>query len=156
MIFTPASMLAGELAADGLLRTISRRLEELLAVTTTAIIHQAAPGQNRNRSFCPEAPSNPTAPTKKSLPIESSLEWYRLPADGTAVHQTGRTDVLFHRHRQTVADCFKYRNKIGMETAREALKLNLERRRKNINVLLEAAEVCRVSKVMRPYLEALV
>jgi hypothetical protein len=51
IIFTPASMLAGELAADGLLRTISRRLEESLAVTTTAIIHQAAPGQNRNRSF---------------------------------------------------------------------------------------------------------
>ena len=57
---------------------------------------------------------------------------------------------------KTVADCFKYRNKIGLDTAREALKLYLERRKKNLDALLEAAEVCRVAKVMRPYLEALV
>ena len=57
---------------------------------------------------------------------------------------------------KTVADCFKYRNKIGLDTAREALKLYLERRKKNLDALLAAAEVCRVAKVMRPYLEALV
>ena len=55
-----------------------------------------------------------------------------------------------------MADSFKYRNKIGLDIAREALKLYLERRKRNLNVMLKAAEVCRVSKVMRPYLEALV
>jgi hypothetical protein len=43
-----------------------------------------------------------------------------------------------------------------MDTVREALKLYLERKRKNLNALLGAAEVCRVANVMRPYLEALV
>jgi len=65
MVFTLAATLAGNLAANGLLRTIRRKLENLLAVTTTAVIHQAAPDQNRKHSFCPQAPSNPTAPTKK-------------------------------------------------------------------------------------------
>jgi predicted transcriptional regulator of viral defense system len=64
--------------------------------------------------------------------------------------------VRVYNPEKTVADCFKYRNKIGLETAREALKLYLERRKKNLNGLLEAAEACRVSRVMRPYLEALV
>jgi len=64
--------------------------------------------------------------------------------------------IRVYSPEKTVADCFKYRNKIGMDTVREALKLYLERKKKNLNSLLEAAEVCRVANVMRPYLEALV
>ena len=75
---------------------------------------------------------------------------------GREAHQIDGTRVRIYSPEKTVADCFKYRNKIGLDTAREALKLYLERRRKNLDALLEAAEVCRVAKVMRPYLEALV
>ena len=75
---------------------------------------------------------------------------------GVEVHKLDGAQVRTYSAEKTVADCFKYRNKIGMDTAREALKLYLERRKKNLETLLEAAEVCRVSKVMRPYLEALV
>src|SRR5215469_17308426 len=48
MIFTAATTLASNLAANGLLRTIRRKLENLLAVTAVAITHQAAPDQNRS------------------------------------------------------------------------------------------------------------
>jgi hypothetical protein len=101
MVFTPASTLAGNLAANGLLKTIRGKLENLLAVTAVAITHQAAPDQNRIRSFCPQAPQlQRTAPPKNSPPIETPIEFlYRLPANGTAVNQTGRTDVPFHRNR---------------------------------------------------------
>jgi predicted transcriptional regulator of viral defense system len=75
---------------------------------------------------------------------------------GQESHKLDGTQIKIYSPEKTVADCFKYRNKIGMETAREALKLYLEKRKKNLNALLEAAEVCRVSNVMRPYLEALV
>lgn len=75
---------------------------------------------------------------------------------GLETHQLDGTQVRMYSPEKTVADCFKYRNKIGLDTAREALKLYLEAGKKNLNALLEAAEVCRVSKVMRPYLEALV
>jgi predicted transcriptional regulator of viral defense system len=75
---------------------------------------------------------------------------------GLQSHKLDGTKIRVYSPEKTVTDCFKYRNKIGMETAREALKLYLERRRRNLNALLEAAEACRVSKVMRLYLEALV
>jgi predicted transcriptional regulator of viral defense system len=75
---------------------------------------------------------------------------------GVEAHRLDGTQVRIYSPEKTIADCFKYRNKIGLDTAREALKLYLERRKKNLDALLEAAEVCRVAKVMRPYLEALV
>ncbi len=56
---------------------------------------------------------------------------------------------------KTVADCFKYRNKIGLDTALEALKLYRERKRLKVDDLMNFARICRVEKVIRPYLEAL-
>ncbi|HEV3204950.1 MAG TPA: hypothetical protein VGY77_11225, partial [Gemmataceae bacterium] len=55
---------------------------------------------------------------------------------------------------KTLADCFKYRNKIGLDTTLEALRRYKERGRIDRKTLLAAAEACRVAKVMRPYLEA--
>lgn len=56
---------------------------------------------------------------------------------------------------KTVADCFKYRNKIGLDVALEALRDCVRRRKAMPSALLEAARVCRVENVMRPYLEAI-
>ena len=55
---------------------------------------------------------------------------------------------------KTVADCFKYRNKIGLEVAVEALK-DYRRARQSLDDLWRAAGVCRVASVLRPYLEAI-
>jgi predicted transcriptional regulator of viral defense system len=55
---------------------------------------------------------------------------------------------------KTVADCFKFRNKIGLDVAIEALR-DYRRRRGSVDELLRYAEICRVARVMRPYLEAL-
>ncbi len=57
---------------------------------------------------------------------------------------------------KTVADCFKYRNKIGLDVALEALRDAWRSKRVTMDELIEAARVCRVSNVMRPYLESLV
>jgi predicted transcriptional regulator of viral defense system len=57
---------------------------------------------------------------------------------------------------KTIADCFKYRNKIGLDVALEALKLYRERTGFKIDDLIHFARVCRVEKVMRPYLEAII
>ncbi|HEX7488384.1 MAG TPA: hypothetical protein VF341_05720 [Anaeromyxobacteraceae bacterium] len=53
-----------------------------------------------------------------------------------------------------MADCFKFRNKIGLDVALEALR-EYRRRRGSVDELLRSAEICRVAQVMRPYLEAL-
>ena len=51
-------------------------------------------------------------------------------------------------------DCFKFRNRMGMEVVLEALKLYRKRQAPQFNKVLEYARVCRVEKVIRPYLEA--
>jgi predicted transcriptional regulator of viral defense system len=55
---------------------------------------------------------------------------------------------------KTVVDCFKFRNKIGMDVALEALNESWRERRLNLNDVAEYARICRVWSVMRPYLEA--
>ena len=63
--------------------------------------------------------------------------------------------VRIYSREKTIADCFKYRNKIGLDTTIEALKLYRERKRFKVDDLMQFARICRVEKVIRPYLEAL-
>ena len=56
---------------------------------------------------------------------------------------------------KTVADCFKFRNKIGLDIALEALRDSYRQKKLTMNQLWEAAQICRVANVMRPYLESL-
>lgn len=56
---------------------------------------------------------------------------------------------------RTVVDCFRYRNKIGLDVAMEALRDAVRTRKAMVSEIDRAAEVCRVSTVMGPYLEAL-
>jgi predicted transcriptional regulator of viral defense system len=56
---------------------------------------------------------------------------------------------------KTVADCFKFRHKIGLDVALEALRDCYRQKKATMNQLWEAAKVCRVANVMRPYLESL-
>ena len=56
---------------------------------------------------------------------------------------------------KSIADAFKYRNKIGLDVALEALRTWRSRRRSKIEQLLEYARVCRVERILRPYLEAM-
>ena len=56
---------------------------------------------------------------------------------------------------KTLADCFKYRNKIGLDVALEALREAWRARRFTMDALDRYATICRVQRVMRPYLEAL-
>jgi len=57
---------------------------------------------------------------------------------------------------KTIADCFKYRNKVGLDVALEALRDAVQSRRFDMDELWRCAKVDRVSNVIRPYLEALV
>jgi predicted transcriptional regulator of viral defense system len=57
---------------------------------------------------------------------------------------------------KTVADCFKFRNKIGLDIALEALRDAWRQKKVTMDELWESAQLCRVANVMRPYLESLV
>jgi predicted transcriptional regulator of viral defense system len=56
---------------------------------------------------------------------------------------------------KTVADCFKHRNKIGLDVALEALKDARSRNKASVDEIWRCAKVCRVANVMRPYLESI-
>ena len=57
---------------------------------------------------------------------------------------------------KTLVDCFKFRNKIGLDTAIEALKLYKANYKPDVNKILKYAKVCRVYNVIKPYMEAII
>lgn len=75
--------------------------------------------------------------------------------EGIERHRIEGVDVRVYSPAKTVADCFKYRNKIGLDVAFEALRECRRERRCTMDDLWSYAKVCRVANVMRPYLEAL-
>jgi predicted transcriptional regulator of viral defense system len=79
----------------------------------------------------------------------------RAFAVGIETHLIDSVPVRIYSPEKTLADCFKYRNKIGLDTTLEALWRYKERGRIDREALLAAAEACRVATVMRPYLEAM-
>ena len=76
--------------------------------------------------------------------------------EGVESHQVEGRLLRVYGAAKTVADCFKYRNKIGLDVALEALRDGWRERRFTLDELDCYAETCRVSRVMRPYLESLV
>jgi predicted transcriptional regulator of viral defense system len=75
--------------------------------------------------------------------------------EGVETHVMDGVPVRIHNPERTIADCFKYRNRIGMDTVLEALRMYRKRRKPKVGDLLRFAAVCRMGNVMRPYLEAL-
>ena len=75
-------------------------------------------------------------------------------SEGVEQHKTGTVSVPVYCVEKTLADCFKYRNKIGMDVVLEALKLYRERFRFDGSKIMRYARICRVENIMRPYLEA--
>jgi predicted transcriptional regulator of viral defense system len=99
---------------------------------------------------------------KARLPGEVLLPLHIVYMSGNAlhsgieIHQLEGIPVRIYNLPKTVADCFKYRNKIGLDVALEALRESWRDRRCTMEELWHYAKICRVSNVMRPYLESLV
>jgi predicted transcriptional regulator of viral defense system len=74
--------------------------------------------------------------------------------EGVEAHLVEGVKVRVYSAAKTVADCFKYRNKLGIDVAVEALRDFGRRHRGGASELARFARVCRVSRVMQPYLDA--
>ena len=74
---------------------------------------------------------------------------------GIEKHTIDNVEVKVYSVAKTIADCFKFRNKIGMDVALEALREGLSQRRCTPEQILRFARINRVERVMLPYLEAL-
>jgi predicted transcriptional regulator of viral defense system len=87
------------------------------------------------------------------------LKMVQMAADaysaGIEEHERDGVTLRVYGIAKTVADCFKHRNKIGLDVALEALKEVRAKRKASVDELWRYAKICRVANVMRPYLEVI-
>lgn len=76
--------------------------------------------------------------------------------EGVEIHRVYNVEVKVFSAAKTVADCFKYRNKIGLDVALEALQAGWRESRFTMDELWKYARICRVTRIMQPYLELMV
>jgi predicted transcriptional regulator of viral defense system len=96
---------------------------------------------------------------RKPAILSPSLRVVRLTepslSEGVEKHTVEGVPVRVYSAAKTVADCFKFRNKIGLDIAIEALKDCLRQKKATINDIYRYAKICRVSNVIRPYMDSL-
>ncbi len=98
---------------------------------------------------------------KARLPVEPALPLHIVRFSGESLsagieeHLHDGVTLRVYSPAKTVADCFKYRNKIGIDVAVEALRDAWRQEKATMDDLWRCAKICRVANVIRPYLEAL-
>ncbi len=92
-------------------------------------------------------------PIKTSFPVRYVHMTGDSHLKGVEIHSIDKLKVKIFNPAKTVADCFKYRNKIGIDVALEALRDYLKHFRGGTDELWHYAKICRVTKIIRPYLD---
>jgi predicted transcriptional regulator of viral defense system len=96
------------------------------------------------------------APKEEIIPLRIVRFSGKALTAGVETHSIEGVKVRVYKPAKTVADCFKYRNKIGLDVAIEALRDCWRKKAATSDEIWHYAKVCRVSRVIRPYLESLV
>jgi predicted transcriptional regulator of viral defense system len=78
-----------------------------------------------------------------------------LLSEGVVEKRVGSHSIRLYNPARTVADCFRYRNKIGLDVAVEALRECVRKRRSKMDEIWKYSKLCRVANIMRPYLEVI-
>lgn len=100
-------------------------------------------------------PPGKWAPVLDHPPIRVFRFSGKAMTEGIEERRSDRVPIRVFGPEKTLADCFKFRNKIGLDIAVEALRLYRRERRADIPAVMRYAEIDRVANVMRPYLEAM-
>jgi len=85
------------------------------------------------------------------------IEIYRFTdesfTEGVEKHEIDGQTIQVYNPAKTITDCFKFRNKIGIEIAIEALRRGLDEKNVEVKEILKYAKICRVENIIKPYLE---
>ena len=98
---------------------------------------------------------NKLAPSDTPASIEVVRLYGQAFKAGVQIHKLGKIPAKIYEPAKTVADCFRFRNRVGIDVAIEALKECLRQRRATPAQIWQFAEICRAKTIIRPYLEAL-
>lgn len=99
-------------------------------------------------------PQNTPRPRLKYPPLEVFWVKNSLHSVGVDAHVLDGVKVKIYNREKTVADCFKFRNRVGEDVALEALKDYVRQPKMDVHQLLEYAKINRVEKLMMPYLKS--
>lgn len=106
----------------------------------------------------PHAVSMAVEAGKRVYRTDLPVQFFRFSGsaftEGVETHTIEGVNVRVYSPAKTVADCFKLRNAIGLDVALEALQECLKSKRCSIDELWYYAKICRVTNVIRPYMEA--
>ena len=116
---------------------------------TTAPTASSRPAKEEDRASLPR-------PKTESIPLRIVHMSPRAHEAGVENHDIEGIPVRVYSPAKTVADCFKFRNKIGLDIALEAMRDYRRSADYDSDLLWHYAEICRVTRVMLPYLEATV
>lgn len=97
---------------------------------------------------------NARLPKQDYPPVRGYRFSGRRFSSGVEIYDIDGVELKVYDPEKTLADCFAFRGTLGMDVVLEALKLYLKRHRRDYERVLEYASICRVAKVMRPYLGA--
>lgn len=94
-------------------------------------------------------------PNINDLPIRTVRFSGQMLQYGVINKPSGGVSIKITSPARTVVDCFRYRNKVGIDVAIEALRESLRSRITTVDEILRAAEICRIRTILKPYLESL-
>jgi len=96
------------------------------------------------------------SPKKLGIPIRIARFSGKVLTSGIENHEIEGVPIRVYNPAKTIADCFKFRNKIGLDVALEALRDCHKSRKCTMDDLWKYAKICRVANIIKPYLESLV
>ena len=136
-----------------LVAVAARHQNAVICLTSALSFHQITTQVPHAVSIA--VPQNAYAPQPDFPPVQVYRYSNSTHTDGIEQHFLGGVVVPIYSPEKTIADCFKFRNQIGMDIVLEALQLYRERYTVNHRRILAHATLCRVHNVIRPYLEML-
>ena len=134
---------------------IAKKNPDAVICLLSALAYHRIGTQNPHKVWI-ALPRGTRTPNMEHLSLEVVTYSHDKWKTGVEVHRLINVDVQITNIPKTVVDCFKHRNKIGIDVAVEALRDVIENGRCKINEFTPYAKIARVRRVMRPYIEALI
>jgi predicted transcriptional regulator of viral defense system len=134
---------------------VSKRIPHAVASLISALIYHGLTTQ-LSPDIWLTVPKSSRKPKIKYPPLNLTYVSGTAYSFGIQKHIINGVSVKIYSPAKTVADCFKFRSKVGLDVAIEALHNARHSRKATMDELMEAAKVDRVLKIMNPYMEAIV
>lgn len=135
-----------------LLAVAARVPRAVICLASALVLHELTTQIPRTVDIA--LPPGGSSPRFRNPPIRVHRFSGASMTEGVASRVADGVTIRFFNAEKTIADCFKFRNRIGGDVALEALRLYRSRRKQDLPALMRYAKIDRVDAVMRPYLEA--